>query len=48
MAGASVGYIFADASDVHPGHGLTKSPFKPHCAERAIVNGLVQLIAGKR
>lgn len=44
MAGDSVGYIFSDASYVHPGHGLTKSPLKPGCAEPAIVNGLVRLI----
>jgi len=44
LAGESVGYIFADASYEHPGHGLTKSPLKPHCADQAIVEGLVQLI----
>ena len=47
MAGPSVGYLFADASYEHPGHGLTKSPLKPHCAERSIVEGLVQLIPGR-
>jgi hypothetical protein len=46
LAGESVGYIFADASYEHPGHGLTKSPLKPHCADRAIVEGLVRLIEG--
>ena len=43
MAGNSVGYILADASYLHPGHGLTKSHLKAGCAERAIVEGLVQL-----
>jgi hypothetical protein len=43
MAGDSVGYILGDASYVHPGHGLTKSHLKAGCAERAIVEGLVQL-----
>ncbi|MFT4075765.1 MAG: hypothetical protein QM647_09570 [Asticcacaulis sp.] len=41
---SSVGYIFADASYVHPGHGLTKSLLKEGCAEPAIVNGLIKLI----
>jgi len=48
MAGSSVGYILADTSYLHPGHGLTKSPLKAHCAERSIIAGLVQLITGKR
>lgn len=43
MAGDSVGYVFADASYVHPGHGLTKSPLKAGCAEPAIVDGLVRM-----
>jgi hypothetical protein len=47
LAGDSVGYIFADASYEHPGHGLTKSALKPHCAERAIIDGLVQLIQAR-
>jgi hypothetical protein len=46
LAGESVGYLFADASYAHPGHGLTKSPLKPHCADHAIVEGLVHLIEG--
>jgi neutral ceramidase len=44
MAGSSVGYIFADASYAHPGHGLTKSLLKSNCADHAIVNGLVRMI----
>jgi hypothetical protein len=44
MAGTSIGYVFPDASYVHPGHGLTKSPLAPHCAEQAIANGLVKLL----
>ena len=44
LAGNSVGYIFTDASYVHPGHGLTKSLLKEGCADRAIVNALVRLI----
>jgi neutral ceramidase len=47
MAGASIGYIFSDAGYEHPGHGLTKSLLKPHCADGAVVNGLVQLINGR-
>ena len=44
LAGNSVGYVFTDASYVHPGHGLTKSLLKEGCADRAIVDGLVRLI----
>ena len=44
MAGPSVGYIFADASYEHPGHGLTKSVLAPHCAEPRITAGLARLI----
>ncbi len=44
LAGNSVGYVFADASYANPGHGLTKSPLKSGCAERAIVDGLIKLI----
>lgn len=44
MAGSSVGYIFADASYAHPGHGLTKSPLKSGCADRAIIDRLVRMI----
>jgi hypothetical protein len=47
MAGHSVGYVFSDASYEHPGHGLTKSPLKPNCADRAIVDGLVDIIKAK-
>lgn len=44
MMAPSVGYIFADSSYVHPGHGLSKSPLEPGCAEDAIVNRLVQMV----
>ncbi len=47
MVGASVGYIFSDASYVHPGHGLTKSLLKPNCAEQAIVDGLTHLVQSR-
>jgi hypothetical protein len=44
MTGASVGYIFADASYAHPGHGLTKSLLRQGCAEPSIIKGLLHLI----
>lgn len=44
MTAGSVGYILADSSYEHPGHGLMGSPLQPHCAEGAIVDGLVHLI----
>lgn len=43
LAGPSAGYIFADPSYVHPGHGLTKSLLKAGCADHAIVDGLVHM-----
>jgi neutral ceramidase len=46
MTGKSVGHIMTDALYEHPGHGLTKSPLKPHCAEHAVVDGLIHLIKG--
>lgn len=48
MMGPSVGYIFADASYVHPGHGLTKSLLAPGCAGPAIVGSLDKMIAAGR
>jgi hypothetical protein len=47
MANGGLGYLLTDASYEHPGHGVMGSPVKPHCAERAIVDGLVQLIKSK-
>jgi neutral ceramidase len=44
MVGDSVGYVLSDASYEHPGHKLMKSTLAPHCADRAIVDGLVKLI----
>jgi hypothetical protein len=46
MMGHSVGHIMTDALYEHPGHGLTKSPLKPHCAEHAVVDGLIGLLRG--
>lgn len=48
MAGRSAGYIFADASYVHPGHGLSKSLLAPQCAEPAIVAKLGDMIGAAR
>jgi hypothetical protein len=44
MANGGLGYLLADASYEHPGHAVMGSPLKPHCAENAIVDGLIQLI----
>jgi hypothetical protein len=44
MANGSLGYLLTDASYEHPDHGVMGSPVKPHCAESAIVDGLVHLI----
>ncbi len=44
MANGSLGYLLTDPSYEHPGHAVMGSPLKPHCAEHAIVDGLVQLI----
>jgi neutral ceramidase len=44
MANGSLGYLLTDASYEHPDHGVMGSPLKPHCAESAIVDGLVRLI----
>jgi hypothetical protein len=46
LAGA-VGYILADASYEHPGHGLGGSPIKAGCAEKAIPNGIARLLSPK-
>lgn len=48
MVGEQVGYIFADASYEHPGHGVMASRLKPGCADHAIVSGLVDLIQNDR
>jgi hypothetical protein len=45
MTSGSIGYILADSSYVHPGHGVMGSPLKPGCAEKAIVDGLLDLIS---
>jgi hypothetical protein len=47
MTAGSVGYVLSDASYARPGHGLMGSPLQPHCAERAITDGLVRLINAK-
>lgn len=47
MANGGLGYLLTDASYEHPGHGVMGSPVAPHCAERAIVDGLVRLINSK-
>ena len=44
MANGSLGYLLTDASYEHVTHGVMGSPVKPHCAEKAIVEGLVRLI----
>jgi hypothetical protein len=44
MAGA-VGYILADASYAHPGHGLMGSPVKAGCAGPALAGGVKRLIS---
>ena len=44
MANGGLGYLLTDASYEHPNHGVMGSPVKPHCAEEAIVGGLVGLI----
>lgn len=44
MANGGLGYLLADASYEHPGHGVMGSPLKAHCAARTIVDGLVRLI----
>jgi hypothetical protein len=47
MANGSLGYLLTDASYEHPGHSVSGSPLKPHCAEPAIVDGLARLIQPK-
>jgi neutral ceramidase len=44
MSNGDVGYLLSDASYEHPGHGVMGSPLKPHCAEPAIIDGLLALI----
>jgi neutral ceramidase len=46
IAGPYIGYIFSDASYVHPGHGITKSLLKEECADHAVVDGIVRMING--
>ena len=46
MAGPYMGYIFPDASYVHPGHGVTKSLLKEGCADHAVVDGIIRMIHG--
>lgn len=48
MANDSLGYLLTDASYLHPGHAVNGSPLKPGCAESAIVDGLIHLIAAKK
>lgn len=45
MTSGSIGYILADASYEHPGHGVMGSPLKQGCAEKAVVQGLIDLIS---
>ena len=47
MTAGAVGYILADASYEHPGHGVMGSPLQPHCAQQAVTEGLVRLIETK-
>lgn len=44
VTAGEVGYILADSSYAHPGHGVMGSPLQPHCAQQAITDGLVRLI----
>lgn len=44
MTAGAVGYILPDSMYEHPGHGVFGSPLKQGCAQKAIVDGLVQLI----
>jgi predicted pyridoxine 5'-phosphate oxidase superfamily flavin-nucleotide-binding protein len=48
MVGDAIGYILTDGSYSTPGHGVAGSPLKSGCAERAVVNGLVQLLKPHR
>lgn len=45
MTSGSIGYILADASYEHPGHGVFGSQLKQGCAEKAVVQGLLDLIS---
>ena len=45
MTSGSIGYILADASYQHPGHAVMGSPLKQGCAEKAMVQGLIDLIS---
>ena len=45
MTSGAIGYILSDASYEHPGHAVMGSPLKPGCAEKAVVQGLVDLIS---
>jgi hypothetical protein len=42
-----VGYILTDAEYEHVGHNAGGSPLKPGCAEKSIVQGLVELEQAK-
>jgi hypothetical protein len=42
----SVGYILTDANYEHPGHNLAGDPLKAGCAEKAIQQGLTEMIRG--
>jgi len=48
MTSGSVGYILADSSYTHPGHGLMGSPIKAGCAEKAIVEGLLSMMGNEK
>ena len=45
MTSGSIGYILADASYLHPGHAVMGSPLRQGCAEKAVVDGLLDLIS---
>ena len=45
MTSGSIGYILSDAGYDHPGHGIMGSPLKQGCAEKAVVQGLIDLIS---
>ena len=45
MTSGSIGYILSDANYEHPGHGVMGSPLKQGCAEKAVVQGLIDLIS---
>jgi hypothetical protein len=44
MVGDAVGYVLGDAIYGKPGHSVAGSPLKAGCAERAVIDGLVQLV----